>query len=65
MAEVPDIMGPAEIQARLGISRQRTYIAINRRGFPEPRWRLKMGNVWLAADVEEWIRQHRPELLKG
>jgi len=55
-------MGPAEIQARLGVSRQRAYILIGRRDFPEPWVELAMGKVWRSTDVEKWIRDHRPEL---
>lgn len=55
-------MGAQEIQHRLGTSRQWTYVLINRRDFPEPVEELGMGKIWLAADVEAWIREHRPEL---
>lgn len=55
-------MGAKEIELRLGLSRQRTYILINRRDFPAPRWKLAMGQVWDARDVEAWIRENRPEL---
>lgn len=55
-------MGPEEIRVRLGVSRQRAYIIIGRKDFPDP-WRvLKMGKVWRSIDVEKWIREHRPEL---
>ena len=55
-------MGPDEIRERLRVSRQRAYIIMNRRDFPEP-WRtLAMGKVWRSTDVEEWIRLHRPKL---
>lgn len=60
--EVPEIMGAQEIQLRLGVSRQRAYILTGRRDFPAPRWELAMGKVWLASDVEAWIREKRPEL---
>ena len=56
------LMGAAEIGERLRISRQRTYQLINRRNFPEPIAVLAMGQVWLAEDVEAWIREHRPHL---
>lgn len=56
------IMGATEIQQRLQISRQRTYILTGRREFPAPRWTLAMGKVWWAEDVEEWIRDNRPEI---
>lgn len=55
-------MGAYEIQQRLRLSRQRTYVLINRRDFPAPRWQLAMGQVWDAADVEAWIAEHRPHL---
>lgn len=56
------LMGATEIQQRLGFSRQRTYILVNRRDFPAPRWKLAMGKVWWRDDVEAWIRESRPEL---
>ncbi|MFF5214304.1 hypothetical protein [Micromonospora sp. NPDC000442] len=31
-------------------------------GFPEPIAVLAMGKVWRKADVQAWIREHRPEL---
>jgi predicted DNA-binding transcriptional regulator AlpA len=55
-------MGAAEIQERLGYSRQWTYVLIGRRNFPEPVETLAMGQIWLAEDVEEWIAKHRAEL---
>lgn len=49
-------MGPEEIRERLGVSRQRAYILIGRKGFPEP-WRtLAIGKVWRSTDVEAWIK---------
>ncbi len=62
--EIGDVhlMGPTEIQHRLGIGRQRTYILVNRRDFPAPRWELAMGKIWWREDVERWIRENRPEL---
>jgi prophage regulatory protein len=56
------LMGASEIQARLRLSRQRTYILINRRDFPPPRWQLAMGQIWDQDDVEKWIRANRPHL---
>lgn len=62
--EIGDVrlMGQTEIAARLGWSRQRTYIVTGRREFPAPRWELAMGKIWWAEDVETWIRANRPEL---
>lgn len=59
---VPRLMGAQEIQLRLGLSRQWAYVIIGRRGFPEPVAELAMGKIWLAEDVEAWIKEHRPEL---
>jgi prophage regulatory protein len=56
------LMGAGEIAVRLRLSRQRVYQLVNRKGFPDPLAHLTMGQVWLAQDVEAWIREHRPEL---
>lgn len=56
------LMGPQEIAARLGMSRQWTAQLVNRKGFPDPIARLGIGSVWLAADVEAWIAEQRPDL---
>lgn len=58
-------MGPEEIRERLGVSRQRAYIVINRRDFPEPWRELAMGKVWKSTDVEAWIKVHRPEIAES
>lgn len=55
-------MGQQEIRARLGFSRQHTGVIIGAKGFPDPAYELAMGRIWLAEDVEAWIRDHRPEL---
>lgn len=56
-------MGQQEIRDRLGYSRQHTGVIINSKGFPDPAYPdLAMGRLWLAEDVETWIREHRPEL---
>ncbi|MEU4690272.1 hypothetical protein [Actinoplanes sp. NPDC023714] len=57
-------MGPAEIRARLQVSRQRAHQVINRDDFPRPYQVLPMGKVWDAADVERWIRKCRPGLVQ-
>lgn len=55
-------MGQQEIRAKLGYSRQHIGVLINSKGFPDPVYTLAMGRIWLAEDVEAWIREHRPEL---
>lgn len=59
---LPRLMGQQEIRDRLGYSRQHTWILIGQKGFPDPAYELAMGRIWLAEDVEAWIRANRPEL---
>ncbi|MEV6799215.1 hypothetical protein AB0M91_12845 [Micromonospora rifamycinica] len=60
-----DLVGVSEIRTMLGnVSRQRASVIANQRNFPEPVAVLAMGKVWRKADVEAWIREHRPELAK-
>jgi prophage regulatory protein len=56
------LYGTAEIADRLGVSRPRAYIISRQRTFPESYEDLEGGSVWLIADVEAWIAEHRPEL---
>lgn len=56
------LMGAREIEARLGVSRQRVQQLIARPDWPAPYDELAMGKVWRKADVEAWIRDHRPDL---
>lgn len=58
------LMGTAEISRRLGLSKQRTHQIVRERSFPEPAAVLTMGQVWQTADVEAWIRTHRPQLVE-
>jgi predicted DNA-binding transcriptional regulator AlpA len=55
-------MGPEEVRERLGVSRQRAYILMGRKNFPDPWRELAMGKVWRSTDVEAWIEKHRPDL---
>lgn len=55
-------MGQQEIRERLGYSRQHTAVLINAKGWPEPAYELAMGRIWLAEDVEAWIRKNRSRL---
>ena len=59
---LPRLMGQQEIRDRLGYSRQHTANLINDYRFPRPAYELAMGRIWLAEDVEAWIKTHRPEL---
>ncbi len=54
-------MGAHEIRVRLGgLSRQRVYFLTRRPDFPAPVAELGQGLVWLADDVEAWIKATRP-----
>jgi prophage regulatory protein len=59
------LMGAREIEERLGVSRQRVYQLTGRPDWPAPYDELAMGKVWRIADVEAWIRAHRPDLDAG
>ncbi|MEV1074595.1 hypothetical protein [Micromonospora parva] len=58
-----EFVGIAEIRDMLGgVSRARASVVASRRDFPAPHQVLRMGQIWRRTDVEEWIRQHRPDL---
>jgi hypothetical protein len=58
-----ELVGAAEIRVMLGnVSRQRVNVVTTSKGFPDPYATLTMGKVWRKADVEAWVREHRPEL---
>lgn len=61
---VPDVMGVSEIAERLGVTKKRADQIVKEKGFPDGK-RLKMGMVWSAPDVEDWITKHRPQLNEG
>ena len=54
------LMGPYEIAQRMGVSRQRFQQFTRHPTVPRPYQELRGMKVWLAEDVEEWIRKHRP-----
>jgi prophage regulatory protein len=54
-----------DIADQLGLTRQRANQLVNdrRQSFPDPFDTLPGGvQVWLIADVEAWIAEHRPEI---
>lgn len=55
-----DLMGTAEIAARLGVTTRRAQQIVERKGFPDPVATLVMGRVWESSDVEAWIAKNRP-----
>lgn len=55
--KVPPLAGTHEIAAMLGVSRQRVLQLAGTPGFPAPAARLKVGQVWVKADVERWAEE--------
>jgi predicted DNA-binding transcriptional regulator AlpA len=49
----------ADIAARLGISRARVSVLVDRPDFPKPLGRLGRSDVWRWASVERWARSTR------
>lgn len=57
------LAGSDEIRRMLGgVSRERVYQITTRQGFPLPLATLAMGKVWWLDEVEDWIREHRPDV---
>lgn len=52
------LAGPHEVAAILGVSRQWAAQISQRKTFPEPIAELRIGNVWLVQDVEEWAARN-------
>jgi len=59
------LWGAHEIRERLGYTREWVQRIIAARNFPPPAATPKAGNLWWPADVEAWIRVHRPQLVDG
>lgn len=58
--EVPGpLVGAAEIQQMMGVSRSRFRQIILLPRFPAPFQKLIGGSVWLRSDVEAYIRDYR------
>ena len=60
----PILMDSTGVRLRLRVSRQRAYQIVRHRSFPAPYQILVLGKVWDAAEVEAWIRVHRPHLVE-
>lgn len=48
------IVGTAELQHLLDVSKQRTFQLIKEPGFPAPWVRLRGAQVWRMEDIEAW-----------
>jgi hypothetical protein len=61
MVDADDLVGAAEIAARMGVksgSLVQDWVA-RYPDFPEPAARLARGHVWLWSEVEAWGRRTR------
>jgi chromosome partitioning protein len=54
-----DLVGVAEIAMTLGTSRAQVSRWSLRDDFPMPVARLRMGPIWMRADVERWARSRK------
>jgi predicted DNA-binding transcriptional regulator AlpA len=53
------LVGPAEVAAMMGISRQRVdQLASTYEDFPAPEVVLATGRVWARSAIERWIAAH-------
>lgn len=57
-------MGTGELAARFGVTRQRVGQITAKPSFPKPFDVLIAGRVWRICDVEAWISEHRPDLIR-
>jgi len=63
MLQVPrklDLVGVAEVAVMLDTSRAQVSRWALREDFPQPVSRLRMGPIWMRADVERWAKHRKP-----
>lgn len=65
MTDALDLVGVAEIQRMLRVSRPRVDQLANKKDFPEPVAVLAGGRIWLRRDVEAWARARGRQLGDG
>lgn len=61
---LPRLMGIGEIRARTGWSRQWTTNIVGQKGFPDPVYEMASGRLWLASEVEGWLRVNKSYLVE-
>ncbi|MEU7842002.1 hypothetical protein AB0B39_13725 [Micromonospora sp. NPDC049114] len=60
MAHGPgELVAAGEVLAMLGVGRSRFRQIQQSPHFPAPYARLSVGSIWLKADVEKYIAEHR------
>lgn len=56
----PKLWTSKDIAARAGVTTESVRVWSHRDDFPEPAGIIGHIRVWVAADVEAWIAEHRP-----
>ncbi|MEU7587485.1 hypothetical protein AB0A95_14425 [Micromonospora sp. NPDC049230] len=54
-----ELVAAGEILTMLGVGRSRFRQIQQHPAFPRPYAKLSVGAIWLKADVERYIREHR------
>jgi predicted DNA-binding transcriptional regulator AlpA len=54
------LWGTVEIRERLGVGKSRVHQLVHEKGFPEPYAHVSGITIWLARDVEAWIKRRFP-----
>lgn len=55
--EMNELLRIAEVQKRTGLSRSCLYEAVARGEFPKPVKIGKRASAWVAAEIDQWIKQ--------
>ncbi len=55
------VWSTGDIAKRLGVGAEQARRIANRDDFPDPLFTHGTARFWGIADVEQWIREHRPE----
>lgn len=61
----PQLLGAAEVQAALGVTRQGLAHLRRQPGFPEPVARLKASPIWTAEQIAAYSRDRPPRWRVG
>lgn len=59
MTRFPELAGLAEIAGLAGVTRQTASARVKHPDFPKPVAHLRMGPVWLEADVRKFLNAKR------
>ena len=57
--QCPNPIGPGEIAAIVGVTRQRIDQLSREKGFPDPWAELMTGRIWRDSDIREWAANRK------